>query len=659
MRTISYLLATLLLLFSLTGSAVSYSANNDASNQARLWNLQDADILSVINEVSLETGKNFVVDPRVSGKISLISSKPIQPDQVYDLFLSVLELLGYSAIQSGDVVKIVPNIESNELATPIASAKSPGRPDDVVVRVISLDNITAAQLIPIIRPMLPQWSNVSTYVPGNVIILMGRAGNLERIIKVIHNVDSASGSEISVIQLHRATATQVASVISNLQNASRAAGEIPLVSISADERGNRILLGGSKAARLRMAALVTELDTPNAGVQGNTEVIYLRYLQAKKFAPILGKIAQNILGKGDGNVSSGLSTSIGTSSFLTQQNNPSTRSSGKTAPEEPENKTLIQAEPNTNSLIITAPPGLMSALNTIISKLDIRPAQVLVEAVIVEIDENELNDFGIQWGELTSAASIANSNSDDGFPAEGLGRLGIIPGVDLKAVLSVLKNTSGVNVLSTPNIVVLDNQKATLAVGTNIGETSGSYATSAGTTTVTPFNTVSRADVVLKLDVIPQINLGNAVKLTLNLKNDSLQNPTDPGSNPVINTSQIKNSVLVNSSDVLVIGGLMSNKINDKIDKVPLLGDIPILGNVFTHKARTLEKKNLMVFLKPVIMHNENDLNNITLSKYDMTRNAQINWPEDLSEPGKQKLANILPPWKNHTVLPTPFGDPA
>lgn len=657
MKKASYLFATFLLLFSLTGSMVSYSADNATTHQARLWNLQDADILSVINEVSLETGKNFVVDPRVSGKISLISSKPIQPDQVYDLFLSVLELLGYSAIQNGNVVKIVPNMESNELNTPVATAKSPGRPDEVVVRVIPLDNISAAQLIPIIRPMLPQWSNVSTYVPGNVIILMGRAANLERIIKVIHNVDRASGSEISVVQLHRATAAQVASVITNLQNASRAAGEIPLVSVAADERGNRILLGGNKTARLRMAALITELDTPNAGVQGNTEVIYLRYLQAKKFAPVLGKIAQNILGKSDDTVSSAMSNPAGVSSFLTQRNSSATRSSK--APEEPENKTLIQAEPNTNALIITAPPGLMSALNSIITKLDIRPAQVLVEAIIVEIEEDNLNDFGIQWGELTSSASVANSNPNDGFPATGLGRLGIIPGVDLKAVLSALQNTTGVNILSTPTVVVLDNQQATLAVGTNIAEQSGSYATSAGVSTVTPFNTVNRTDVVLKLDVTPQINLGNAVRLTLKLKNDSLQNPANPGTNPVINTSQIKNSVLVNSSDILVIGGLMSNNINDSVDKVPLLSDIPIVGTVFTHKSRSLKKKNLMVFLKPVIMHNEDDLNKITMSKYEIIRNAQINWPEDLSEPGKQKLANIMPPWKNNTLLPNPFGDHA
>lgn len=655
MRKISYLFATLLFLFCLTGSAVTYSAE-DTAPQGRLWNLQDADILSVINEVSLETGKNFVVDPHVNGKISLISSKPIKPDQVYDLFLSVLELLGYSAIQNGNVVKIIPNMQSNEMNTLVATGKSPGRPDDVVVRVIPLDNISAAQLIPIIRPMLPQWSNVSTYVPGNVLILMGRAGNLERIIKVIHNVDNASGNEISIVQLHRATATQVANVLTNLQNASRSAGEMPLVSIAADERGNRILLGGNKAARLRMAALVTELDTPNAGVQGNTEVVYLRYLQAKKFAPVLGKIAQNILGKGDGSVSSSMSNNINASSFMNAPNTAMPAHSSKTS-DEPENKTLIQAEPNTNSLIITAPPGLMSALNMIITKLDIRPAQVLVEAVIVEIDENDLKNLGIQWGELTTAAQLANSNPNDGFPPQGLGSLGIIPGVDIKAVLSILQTTTGVNILSTPSVVVLDNQKATLAVGTNIAEQSGSYATSAGVSTVTPFNTISRKDVVLKLDVTPQINLGNAIRLTLKLQNDSLQNPSNPGPNPVINTSQINNSVIVNSSDVLVIGGLMSNNISDTVIKVPILGDIPVVGTIFTSKSRSLAKKNLMVFLKPVIMHSENDLNNITISKYEQTRNAQINWPADLTEPGKQKLENILPPWKNNTSLPNPFGD--
>jgi general secretion pathway protein D len=620
----------------------------------RLWNLQDADILSVINEVSLETGKNFVVDPRVSGKISLISSKPIQPDEAYDVFLSVLELLGYSAIPSGNVVKIVPNMESTEMATRIASSNAPGKGDETVVRVIPLENVSATQILPVLRPMLPQWSNISAYSPGNVIILVGHAANLQRIVKVIQNIDSSSSSSIEVVPLHQASASQLAMVLNNLQTSSKANGENSSVSIATDERSNSILLGGNKAARLHMRTLIAQLDAPPAaGSQGNTEVIYLRYLQAKTLAPIMGKIAENILR------TSGISTANTSSPAMA---NTPPDPAGK-APA-PENSTSIQAESNTNALIITAPPALMKALKNIVAKLDIRPAQVLVQAIIVELDQADLNNMGIQWGSRNNLPNTVPQQVDTssqgasslvGFPPYGEGTLGIIPGTQIKAVMSLLENKTGVNILSTPSVVVLDNQKATLKVGKEVPDQTGSYATSGSTSTVTPFNTIGRKPVVLQLDVIPQINLGNAVRLKLKLQNDTLQNPDNPGLNPVINTSAITNSVLINSDDILVIGGLISNNITESIDKIPILGDVPVVGILFRHKVHQLEKKNLVAFIKPLILHDSFDSTVITNTKYNNIRQAQINWPENLTQVGEQKLQSILPPWNNNVVLPKPF----
>jgi general secretion pathway protein D len=618
----------------------------------RLWNLQDADILSVINEVSLETGKNFVVDPRVSGKISLISSKPLKPEQVYDVFLSVLGLLGYSAVSSGDVVKIIPNMESSEYATRIADSRAPGKGDEVVVRVIPLENVSANQIIPIVRPMLPQWSNVSSYAPGNVIILLGRAGNLNRIIDVIRRVDRASNSTIDVIPLHRASASQVATVLNNLQNAGRASGDVPQVTVAADERTNSILLGGNQAARVHTKYLISQLDTPSAGAQGNTEVIYLKYLKAKSFAPILGKIAQNMMGKDDP------STAAATASTATSKT--------KT----PENLTSIQGEPSTNSIIITAPPSVLSALRVIVTKLDIRPAQVLVEGIIVQIDQDDLKNLGIQWGTfLGDNANVANAvtasasngstfgaSNSVSFPPLGAGTFGIIPGAQIRAVLSALQSKTGVNILSTPSIVVLDNHKATLSVGQDIPEQSGTYATTGSSSTVTPFNTISRKPVVLKLDVIPQINLSNSVRLSIAVSNDTLQNPDNPGLNPIINTSKIINSVIVNSEDILVLGGLISNTLTESNDKVPILGDIPLLGYAFQHSVRKFEKKNLVIFIKPIILHSAEDAENITYPKYNMTRNLQINQTEALShQPNNPRVDNVLPLWKNNVALPKPF----
>lgn len=605
------------------------------TSTSRTWNLEDADILSVINEVSQETGKNFVVDPRVTGKISLISSKPIRSSEVYQLFLSVLETLGYSAIPSGRIIRIVPNIESSELATRIATSHSPGKGDEVVVRIVPLQNLSAAQLLPVLRPLLPQWSNLSVYTPGNVLILVGRADNLKRIVTIIEDIDSSSSSGIDLIRLHQASAGQVATVLTNLQNSSRANGT-PLLSIAADERSNSILLSGNKSARLRMRILISQLDTNSSSPRGNTEVIYLRYLQAKNLAPLLERVTQNVSQPAEGSPTEIKTISRGA----------------------PENQTTIQAEPNTNAIVITAPPQMRANIKNIIAKLDIRPAQVLVEAIIVEIGEEDMKNLGIQWGGLVPAdynnPATTGASSAVSFPPIGAGTIGIIPHMQIQAVLSFLQNRVGVNILSTPSLVVLDNQKAILRVGKDVPEQTGSYSTTGSTATVSPFNTIARKLVALQLVVIPQINLGNAVRLRINLKNDSLQNPESPGLNPLINTSQIENSVIINSNDVLVLGGLISNNIIESTDKVPILGDVPGLGLLFTHKERKLERRNLIAFIKPTILYNSDDATAATQSKYNLVRHGQMDWPAPLSSK-ELKQRNVLPLWKSTVDSPKPF----
>lgn len=626
----------------------------------RLWNLQEADILSVINEVSQETGKNFVVDPRVNGKISLISSKPLRKDEVYQVFLSVLGILGYSAIPSGDVVKIVPNMESGELATAVATNLSPGKGDEVVVRVIPLENVSAMQLIPVIRPLLPQWSNISSYAPGNVLIVLGRASNLDRVLSIIQDVDKASNSGIQIVPLRHASAPQVALVLNNLQNSARSAGESSPVSIAVDERSNSILLGGPKAMRLRMRVLISQLDGPSASPSGNTEVVYLRYLEAKNLAPLLGKIAQNILGKDTGGHDAGLALPTLPTS-MPGGNSPAAGNGSKEASAAPINSTNIQAEPNTNAIIITAPPALMSAIKSIIAKLDVRPAQVLVEAIIAEIDESNLTSLGIQWGTRVPDDKSLSADGQGGlptaFPSYGAGVVGIIPYVKIKALLSLLRNQSGVNILSTPQIVVLDNQKATIEIGQMVPTQTGSYATSGtgGAVSPTPFNTTDYKNVTLKLDVTPQINLGNSVRLTIALKNDTLQNPLNPGNNPLINTSKISNKVIVASDDVLVLGGLISNTSNENINKVPVLGNMPIIGPLFQQKTSRQQKKNLMVFLKPVIMKNNDDSMTISEMKYSTMRSAQANFRDELREIGDDPLHSRMPPFKGKKDLPDPY----
>lgn len=635
----------------------------------RLWNLQDADILSVITEVSQETGKNFVVDPRVSGKISLISSKPLKQSEVYQVFLSVLGLLGYSAIPSGNVVKIVPNMESGEQATTVASNQFPGRGDEVVVRVIPLQNVSASQLIPVLRPLLPQWSNISAYTPGNVLILLGRASNLDRIHSIIEDVDKASTTGIQIIPLRHASATQVATVLNNLQAAGRASGESSLVSIAVDERSNSILLGGPKASRLRMRVLISQLDAPSKNA-GNTEVVYLRYLEAKNFAPLLSKIAANIQGKNSGGGSANTSQPdmymgpgpggpSGPRDSTMMPGSSGSRESSNSTKEPSLNSSTIQAEVNSNAIIITAPPALMQALKAVIAKLDIRPAQVLVEAVIAEIDESNLTSLGIQWGSVTSTGTVQTSSNGaaTSFPPLGAGIVGIIPSVQIQAVLSVLRNQNGVDILSTPSIMVLDNQKATIEVGQDVPFQTGSYATSNTAQTATPFTTNQYKPVTLKLDVTPQINLGTSVRLKLNLKNDTLQNPQNPGLTPLINTSKISNTVIIRSDDVLVLGGLISNSNNENTNKVPILGDVPILGKFFQQHTTNQQKKNLMVFIKPIIVQNNDNAMLISEAKYGEVRRTQANFRQDLETIGDTPVSTKLPPWKNKQDLPLPFGN--
>lgn len=618
--------------------------SRESAPGSRLWNLQDADILSIINEVSKETGKNFIVDPRVSGKISLVSSKPIAQSDVYDVFLSILGLLGYSAIPSNGVIKIVPNMESAEQGTRVATAKSPGKGDEVVVRVIPLENISAMQVLSSIRPLLPQWSNISAYTPGNVLILTGRANNLKRIIQLIQEVDKTTNNNIEVVPLHHASATQIATVLSNLQNSTRATGESPTISIAVDERSNNIILSGTKAARMKTRLLISQLDAPASSGLGNTEVVYLRYLKAKEMAPLLSKVAQNMMGKGSSDSPAAIVTTGGKGGGAGSAN---------------ARLTNIQAELSTNALILTAPASIMQALKSVIARLDVRPAQVLIEAVIAEIDEGDMKNLGIQWGTQTTPGNIPSSplgSLPTNFPIPGAGNIGIMPNMQIRAVLNILENINGVNILSTPSVVVLDNHKATIEIGQDVPDQSGSYATTGQTGTVTPFNTIERKRVSLQLDVIPQINLGNAVRMAITLKNDSLRNPDNPGINPLINISKIKNDVIVNSDNVLVLGGLISNNLNENINKVPILGDIPILGLLFTQKSLSLQKKVLVTFIKPIILRNTEESTLITHTKYDAMRQTQINEPYEFRKIGKQIQPNILPPWKAKVELPKPFN---
>lgn len=622
----------------LTFAENDYTATKNNSSP-RLWNLQDADIRQVAAEVSRETGKNFLLDPRVSGKISIISSSPIAGDEVYQMFLSMLQVLGYTIIPSGQVYKIIPLSGSTSQNVKLSTPSSPGSGAELVVRVIPLAHVSASKLVPILRPLIPDNGGISAYFPANALIITSSASNVAHVVDVIRSLDQADTSRVEVIPLRNATASDVVSILTSMEPDS---SDESHVTLAADEHTNSILLNGDLQGRLKMRGLIARLDNPPpAGYEGNTRVFYLHYLKAAKVAPILTKVA-----KAD-------SASAGNSK------------------DSAANRVNIQAEPTTNSLIVTAPPAIMRNLQQVISQLDIRPAQVLVEAAIVEIDDGTLKQLGVQWGTINTESSSSDSSSSDSSSSSGdvdtsgggnisAGTLptgynegiGVIKSGNFREIITMLQQSVTTDILSTPSLVVLDNQTAKIEVGKTLSIQTGSYSSTDSTSTVTPFDTYDRQQIGLHLYVTPQINRGDAVQLKIDQGNETLQNPVNPGTTPVTNNAGIKTTVLVNTGDILVLGGLISNNEQLGETKIPLLGDIPGVGKLFQYHTTTHVKKDLMVFLKPIILYQQKDSIAITNGKYNFMRNQEILWNN------KQPIqkVNLLPEAPATVTLPKPFS---
>jgi len=635
-------------------------------------NLKDADIGAVIGTISEITGKNFIVDPRVKGKITIISSRPMESDEVYQVFLSVLDVYGFSAVPSGKVVKIIPDANAKQIAVPTIDDDAPGRGDEFVTRVIELRNVSAAQLVPILRPLVPQQGHLAAYVPSNMLIIADRASNINRLVNLINRIDLPSSDEIEIVPLQHASAAEVVRILTALAQQDKARGggapADPDASpvLIADERTNSVLIGGGKSGRLRLRALISHLDTP-LQTQGNTRVIYLRYAQAKDLVPVL----------------------TGVSSSVEQQG----KTAGQAATPAANNMPIsIQADESSNSLVITAPPDVFNALEGVIKQLDIRRAQVMVEGVIAEVSSDLNNRLGVQWiadgtpggngpvgvvnfSNTSPIADIATSLLTNQIPGFGNGlTMGIGRFNDDKlnfaAIVNALKSDGSTNILSTPSIVTLDNEEAEIIVGQEVPFVTGSFtSTGAGTGNVTnPFQTIQRENVGITLKVKPQINEGNAVKLDIEQTIDSLS--TAAGAVDLItNTRSIKTSIIVDDRQVVVLGGLIRDDVQESVQKVPLLGDIPLLGWLFTSKTATKGKTNLMVFLQTTILRDEQMMNRLTGSKYNYIRNIQL----DVREKGLLMMpdeeAPVMPALDELLALPplptaagggaSPVGAPA
>ena len=624
-------------------------------------NLKDADISAVISTVSEATGRNFIVDPRVKGRITIVSSRPMEQDEVYQVFLSVLDVHGFAAVESGSVTKIIPDATAKQIAVPVADERRPGGGDEVVTRVIELRNISAAQLVPILRPLVPQQGHMAAYVPSNMLIISDRASNIARIASIISRIDVRSEEEIEVVTLSHASAAEVVRIIGALDQQRRAqrgagaeAGEESPILI-ADERTNSILIGGGKSGRLRLRAIVSHLDTP-LEAEGNTQVYYLRYARAADLVPVL--------------------TGVSTSVEQQAQAQNAQAAPGRNMP------INIQADENTNALVITAPPDILRALENVLRQLDVRRAQVHVEGVIAEISTTFDAELGTEWiidGTPSGSGPVGFSNFRSGtgdsiadlagriiFPTTslpnigdgltlGLGRFNS-NNVNFAALLRALKSDGSTNILSTPTLVTLDNEEAEIVVGEEVPFVTGSFATTGSATIPTnPFQTIQRQNVGITLRVRPQINEGNAIKLDIEQEINSLS-PSTRAVDLITNTRSIKTSIIVDDGEIVVLGGLIRDDLQETVQKIPLLGDIPLLGWLFRSQTTSKAKTNLMVFLKPTIIREEALARHLTGNKYNYMRALQI----DVRDKGLLMLprdeAPVLPTFDEMLALPPSFA---
>ncbi|HEX6833464.1 MAG TPA: type II secretion system secretin GspD [Rudaea sp.] len=652
-------------------------AKTESANPAgtHTLNLKDADIQVLIATVSEITGKNFIIAPNVQGKVTVVSQTPMRVDEIYDTFLAVLRANGYAAIPSGNMVKIVPEAVAQQDGSAGLNGTHAHAADELVTQIVPVRHVSAAELVPILRPLMPQGAQLIAHPGSNSLVISDRAGNVSRLISIIERIDTVSDSGVEMIPLRHASASEVARTLTQL-NEKSAGDPAEASKIFADERTNSILLSGGKSGRLRLRALVTHLDTPvNSG--GDTQVVYLHNASAKDLVPILQGVAATLTGEAppQGKPAAGAAPAPGGAAA----------SAASTA--------TIQAHEETNSLVISAPPAVFRSLSGVIRQLDVRRAQVLIEAVIAEVTDETANELGVQWqlgnDHLIGGTNFTSGNSSGAGnniitassglngvpPAVTLGNglnLGYLESlsingkkyVQLGALVTALRSDGKNNILSTPSVMTLDNQEAIIKVAQEVPFLTGSYTTTtSGTTGGTgstngignPFQTIQRKDVGLTLTVTPHINEGDAVRLEIHQEVSSLAPAVSGAVDLITNKREVQTTVLVKDDSILVLGGLISDDVKDNVQKVPGLGDIPVVGNLFRYRSNDRQKHDLMIFLHPRILRDAATEASVSSEKYNYIRTEQVQMRENFEAMTPRDQQPMLP--EVHDFLKAPPVD--
>mgnify|MGYP000373738556 FL=1 len=579
-------------------------------------NIRNADIQAFINQVAEMTGRNFVVDPRVRARdVTVVSHKPLSRDQVYELFLSVLQVHGYAAVPTAGATKIVPNTNAKQSNLPLTQQGEESKQgEQLITRVIPLDNAPAEQLVPVLRPLVPQYGHLAAVGSANALIISDHVSNIQRIEAIISHIDGADSDQVEVVELEHAFAGNMVELLKDMTSRAQGGGrgnQSGQLMLVADERTNSLIIKGDQSARDRLRRLVRELDVPQ-NESGSVQVIRLAHADAESTAELLKGFADSAQAAKGKEGSSGGGSNEDVS---------------------------IQADKSLNALVIRAEPGLMKELRSVINQLDVRRAQLLIEAAIVEIsgdkgldlgfqyaagDEEKgvagvnFSNFGISVNQIIAALrsdEAAQSGLSDGITVGG-GERDEDGGFQWGGFVQALASTSKVNLLSTPSLLTLNNQEASIIVGQNVPFVTGT-STNTGSGVSNPFQTIQREDVGLTLKVTPHLAGDDSIRLELEQETSDVQSGANVQASDLITTKrEIKTTVLAEDRQTIVLGGLMRDSIDKTVRKVPLLGDIPLLGYLFRSTSTSREKQNLMMFLRPTILVDGERLVELTRRKY-------------------------------------------
>lgn len=653
-------------------------------------NFVNADIEAVTRAIGVMLDRQFVIDPRVKGSITLYSEQPLSVREAYLSYLAGLRGLGFTVVEAGGLYKVVPEADAKLQTGSVAIGSSGQHGDLIMTQIYKLNHESANNLVAVLRPLISPNNTINANPGNNSLVITDYAENLQRLSRIIAAMDTPSGTDLDVVPLKHALAADLAPLVQKMADgtASGSSAAAPTavgagaaaagsasgsgISVMADARSNALVLRASNPARLALVrSMITKLDQPSidGGPGGNIRVVYLKNADAVRLAAVLrAAFAVNSSNTAAGGAASGGSASSGQgsgSTSLTGSNSNTTSSSSGSssgtgansaaataavsAVGAPSTGGFVQADPATNSLIITAPEPMYRQIRNVIDQLDVRRAQIYVESMIVKVDAEKAAQFGIQWQGIsgnvvggtnfgTGTANILNLTSATASGLDGISSAissGISQGLNvgvykkisdyytLGALANFLEASTGANVLSTPNLIALDNEEAKIVVGQNVPFVTGTYTTTSSSSS-TPFQTVERKDVGLTLRIRSQIGEGGTVRMTIYQENSSVVSGTSSDTNgPTTDKSSIETTVVIDNGSVLVLGGLLKDEYSDGVDQVPVLGNLPWIGNLFKSQNRTRTKSNLMVFLRPTVMRDQRDQDRVTLDRYDAIRADQ------------------------------------